>query len=128
MKKRSRKPKLNMHQQVLPNNEKGQKNDCDTAEKISVKIEKINLIVAIASFVFSIFAIYVSWRTGKSIADYEFILSQIPKVCILNQEFQIPISINYDVDDYEYGGFYGAIDLEYVDDELFPLRIPIYNI
>lgn len=84
--------------------------------------------MAIASFVFSIFSIYASWETSKSVADYEFTLSQTPKICILNQEFQIPFQFDAYKDEYEIGSYRGAIDFEYVSEQDMPIKIPICNI
>lgn len=96
--------------------------------KIKDKKDLIELGISFIALLVSIWAILTSTRTQKEVANYEFLLSQTPNICILNQEFQIPFEINFDVENTDFGGYKGIINLATIEDNDFPIKIPIYNI
>lgn len=101
-----------------------EKMKCD---EISI-LDIFNFSVALLSFVVAVIALINSKQIEMDVADYEFTLSQMPKVCILNQEFQIPLQSNFNADDSDIDGYNRALDFSDISMEYFPIKIPIYNI
>lgn len=97
-------------------------------EEKELRLNFISTIFSFCSIVISALAIFISWDNSKNIADYEFKLSQTPKVCILNKEYQIPIFFDFNSEKISIGTYDGALDFSKISKEYFPIRIPIHNI
>lgn len=91
-------------------------------------LDIFNFFIALASFVVAVIALINSKQIEMDVADYEFTLSQTPKVCILNQEFQIPFEFGDYGDKNELGSYKGAVNFDYVSDQDIPIRIPLCNV
>lgn len=91
-------------------------------------LEIFNFFIALSSFVVAVIALVNSKQIELDVADYEFTLSQTPKLCILNQEFQIPIHIESDRSFFETIKEDNGNDNIYDLIEFFPIKIPVYNI
>ena len=85
-------------------------------------------MIALFALIAAICSIVFSYQTGKTVADYEFKLSQTPNVLILNQEIQVPFKYDYDIDKNSIGGIEGAIDFIKFSGDSFPLKILISNV
>ena len=96
--------------------------------KEEVLFKKWEHIISIIALGVSVISIYTSWQTEKAVADYEFKLSQMPKVCILNQELQIPFKYGDYGDKTELGSYEGAVNFVYVSSQDIPIRIPLCNV
>ena len=91
-------------------------------------LDILNFLIALISCVIAFFAWSTSKQVEMDIVKYEHTLSQIPQVCILNQEFQIPFQFGDYGDKNEIGSYRGAIDFEHVSEQDMPIKIPISNI
>lgn len=91
-------------------------------------LDIFNFFVALLSFGVAVIALINSKQIEMDVADYEFTLSQMPKVCILNQEFQIPLQSDFGADDSQVEGYNRALDFSDISEGYFPIKIPIYNI
>lgn len=87
------------------------------------KKDMIEIVISLVALLVSIIALLSSTYAQKEVANYEFLLSQTPNICFLNQEIQIPFTIDEDT---QIGGYDGIIDLTTTDDN-FPIKIPVYN-
>lgn len=98
----------------------------DWKNKFKERKDMIEIAISLFALLVSIGALLTSTHIQKKVADYEFLLSQTPNICFLNQEIQIPFSIKYDAEDTAVGGYKGIIDLTTTNDD-FPIKIPVYN-
>lgn len=96
--------------------------------KFKDKKDIIDITISLMALLVSIGALLTSTHTQKKIANYEFLLSQTPNIRILNQEIQIPFDFDPKIESTDFGGYEGIIDLATIEDNDFPIKIPVYNI
>lgn len=86
----------------------------DELDKVSKRIEAASLIVAIIALGISIFSL---WQSQK-VVEYQIEQERLPRIIGLNQTLDLQL-----LKDEE-----GKIDFERLSDEVYPIKIPIYNV
>lgn len=93
---------------------------------IQTKIAKYALIVSIITLIIStgisMFTLYQTNETSKQLLDYQLEQERLPNVTALNYELPIGI-VTIDA-----GIGENPIDFSHISSNLYPIKIPLYNV